>query len=513
MDGLYDEIRAAIHAVWKRRWIALGIAWVICLGGWLVVSQIPNQYVSTARIFVQLQSILPAQDGSIQQVEAQKDIERVRQTLTSAVNLRKVVMGTELAGTVASERDVADRIAGLQKAIKLTPQADNNMFEISATIANSGTSDAANARLARAVVQKMIDIFVEDNLSSNREETGASLRFLDQQIDERQRALQEAEAKKADFQARYLGSLPGTGTIADRMSQAQTQLSQINADLAAAQSSLAAVNGQLGGTPQSLPGVGGPTSGPARARLAAIQGQLAEARSRGWTDSHPDVIALNNQLRMAQSAAAGEPLTAGGGGTPNPLFLSLQSMQADRAAQVAALGQRKAQIEGDLTRLAQTLNADPAAAADMAAIDRDYMVLKDQYDKLLASREQVRIRSSVQTQTDAVKFSVIDPPTAPTKPASPNRPLLLAAVLIVGLGGGVAGAFGLSKLQTTYSTSSRLEKASGLRVLGSIGEVVTEAQAALRRRQLKMFAGAAGGLVAAFALLLGVEFIQRGLVA
>ncbi|WP_448502265.1 XrtA system polysaccharide chain length determinant [Sphingomonas sp.] len=512
MDGLYDEARAALHAVWKRRWIALGIAWAISLAGWLVVSQIPNQYVSTARIFVQMQSILPAQDGSIQQVEAQRDIERVRQTLTSAVNLRKVVLGTELAGTVASERDVADRIAGLQKAIKLTPQADNNMFEISATIANSGTSDAANARLARAVVQKMIDIFVEDNLSSNREETGASLRFLDQQIAERQRALQEAEAKKADFQARYLGSLPGTGTIADRMSQAQTQLSQINADLAAAQSSLAAVNGQLAATPPNLPGVGGPMSGPARARLAAIQGQLAEARSRGWTDSHPDVVALNAQLRMAQAAAAGEPLSAGGG-TPNPLFLSLQSMQADRAAQVAALGQRRAQIEGDLNRLAQTLNADPAAAADMSAIDRDYLVLKDQYDKLLASREQVRIRSSVQTQTDAVKFSVIDPPTAPTAPASPNRPLLLAAVLVVGLGGGVAAAFGMSKLQTTYATPGRLEKASGMTVLGAIGEVVTDAQAALKRRQLRLFAGAAGGLVAALALLLGIEFIQRGLVA
>ncbi|TKD50928.1 XrtA system polysaccharide chain length determinant [Sphingomonas baiyangensis] len=513
MDGLYDEFRAALHAVWIRRWLALGVAWALCLLGWLVVSMIPNQYVSTARVFVQLRSILPAQDGSIAQVEQQKDIERVRQTLTSAVNMRKVVLGTSIADGVSSERDVTDRIAGLQKAIKLTPQQDPNLFEISATIANAGMSDAENAKLARDVVQKLIDIFVEDNLQSNRDETSTSLRFLDQQIEQRQRALQEAEAKKADFAARYLGSLPGTGTIADRLGQARQQLGQVDADLAAAQSSLSAVNGQMAGTPATTPGTGGAVSGPTRARLATIQGQLAEARGRGWTDSHPDVIALNNQLRAAQAAAANEPMYGGDAGATNPLYLSLRSMQADRAAQVAALSQRKAQLEGDLDRLNQAMAADPAAAADMAAIDRDYLVLKDQYDKLLASREQVRIRSSVQSETDAVRFSVIDPPTAPRVPTAPNRPLLLAGVLILGLGGGVGAAFGLSKLQTSYPTVQRLEKASGMPVLGAIGEVVTEAQQALRKKQLRMFAGGAGGLAAVFVVLLGVEFVQRGMVA
>jgi hypothetical protein len=44
----------------------------------------------------------------------------------------------------------------------------------------------------------------------------------------RQKALQEAEAKKADFQARYLGALPGTGSLDDRIGAARTQLSQID---------------------------------------------------------------------------------------------------------------------------------------------------------------------------------------------------------------------------------------------------------------------------------------------
>jgi len=498
MGGLYEEARLALHAVWRKRWIALAVAWVICLGGWFVVSRMPNQYESRARVSVQLRQVLPTQQGTAT-IEQQKNIDRVRTTLTSAVNLEKVVRGTDLANTVANDRDVTDRAAGLQKAIKITTTADN-LLEITATL--------PRPKLATAVVQKLIDIFVEDNLQSGRYETGQSLRFLDQQLEARQKQLQEAEAKKADFQARYLGTLPGTGSLNDRVGAARQQLAQVESDLAGAQSSLNAVNAQMNGTSATSGGTA--SLGPARARVAAIQGQLAEARGRGWTDNHPDVIELKSQLAQAQAAAKSEPLVAGGG-AGNPLYLTLKSMQADKSAQVAALVQRKAQIQGDLDTLNTKMSQEPQVAAEQAQIDRDYQVLKDQYDKLLSDREQVKLQSQVQTDTDAVKFNVIDPPTSPRAPTAPNRPLLLAAVLIVGLGGGVAAAFALGKLQTSFPIASKLEKASGKPVIGSIVEVVTDTQRALRRKQLSLFMGGAAALGVAFVVLLGLEFVQRGL--
>lgn len=509
-SGLFDELRAALHAVWIRRWVALAVAWAICLAGWLVVSQIPNQYESRARVFVQLRNVLPTQNGATQ-AEQTKAVDRIRQTLTSAINLQKVVRGTDLAQTVSSDRDIADRVAGLQKAIKITSTQDN-LFEISVVIANAGASDAANAKLARQIVQKLIDIFVEDNLSSNRDETSQSLAFLDNQLAARQRQLQDAEAKRADFQTKFLGSLPGTGTLDDRMSQARTQLAQIDSDLAAAQSSLAAVNGQMAGTTPSIAGAAG-AAGPARARLQAIQGQIAEGRGRGWTDNHPDMIALRTQLAIATAAARGEPAGAGDGGSPNPLYLSLKSMQADKAAQVAALTERRNQITRDLNTFDAKVAQSPGAAAQQAAIDRDYQVLKDQYNQLLADREQTSLRNQVQTQTDAVKFNVVDPPTSPRAPIAPNRPLFLTGVLILGLCGGIGAAWALSQLRTTFATASRLEKASGMPILGSIGETISAAQVALRRRRLRLFAGGAGALAAAWALLLGLEFFQRGMIA
>ncbi|HSX53825.1 MAG TPA: XrtA system polysaccharide chain length determinant, partial [Sphingomonas sp.] len=496
MGGLWEEIRTLLHGIWQRRWIALAIAWALCLAGWLVVSQIPNQYESRARILVQLRQILPGQ-GAASQQEQQKDIDRIRQTLTSAVNLEKVVRGTELANTVATDKDVAARVAGLQQKIKVVAQQDN-LFEITAT--------ASNGKLARAIVQKLIDIFVEDNLTQGRAEASQSLTFLDQQLAERQKALQVAEAKQAEFQARYLGSLPGTGSLTERLATARAQLAQVNSELAAAQSGLAAVNGQMAGTTATSPGSGGAVAGPARARVSAIQGQLAEARARGWTDNHPDVAALKSQLSQAQVAARGEkPVAAAGGAGANPLYLGLKTMQAERSAQVAALANRKAQIEADINAFDQKIASDPAAAQEQAEIDRNYQVLKTEYDKLLTDREQVKLRSQAASQADAVKFDVVDPPVTPTAPSAPNRMLLLTGVLIVGLGGGVAAAFGLSQLAGTFSTSKRLEKASGMSVIGSVGEVVTAAQTALRKKRLQMFAAATGGLVFAWVALLGLE--------
>jgi len=296
------------------------------------------------------------------------------------------------------------------------------------------------------------------------------------------------------------------------MSAARTQMAQVDSDLAAAQSSLAVMNGQMAGTAATVAGAGG-TAGPARARLAAIQGQLAEAQAKGYTDRHPDVVALRGQLAAAQAAARNEPLSAGGGGSANPLYLSLKSMQADKQATVAALTMRKNQLQSDLNQLTAKLAGNPAVAAEQSQIENDYQVLKDGYAKLLADREDIKLRGQAESQTDAIKFTVIDPPTAPRVPTAPNRPLLLTGVLVAALCVGVGVAFAMGQLKTTYPTAGRLERATGMPVIGSIGEAVTAAQVAMRRRKLIYFGGGAAGLVVAWIALIGVEMVQRGLAA
>ena len=123
------------------------------------------------------------------------------------------------------------------------------------------------------------------------------------------------------------------------------------------------------------------------------------------------------------------------------------------------------------------------------------------------------LRAQAQTQTDAVKFSVIDPPTAPRVPTAPNRPLLLSGVLVAGLLAGVGAAFAMGQVQATFATAQRLEKVSGMTVIGSVGEMLTRRQEEERRRRLKWFAGATAALAVAYVGLLGLEMVQRGLAA
>lgn len=520
MGNLYDEALVLLHGVWRRRWLALGVGWGVALIGWLVVALIPNTYKSQARIYVQPQSLLTDKVG-ISAGERAASLETVRQTLTSAANLEQVVRGTGLAKQVTTDAEVAAKAGSLQKSIEITAKQDN-LFDISATARESGLSDGENARLSQAIVTKLIDLFATGNLQGGREETGASLKFLDAQITQRSQQLADAEGKRAAFEAKYLSQLPGSGSIAERIGQARGELSRLESDYAAAQSGLAAVNGQLAATPASTrtPGVMMPGSpGAVDGRSAAIEGQIADGQARGWTDQHPDMVALRGQLGRVRSQGRG----GGGGGTgarmtagtsaPNPMYVSLRSMQAERQATAGAIGARKSQIEGEINRVLTLQSSDPEFSRQQTELDRDYGALKVQYDKLLADREDLKLRGQVQSQTAAVKVSVIDPPSVSTVPATPNRPLLLTLVLLAALAAGIGTAFAQSQLKTTYATPARLERASGLPVIGTISEVVRANERPLRRQRLVQFASGAGALVGVWVLLMVVEFVGRSLVA
>lgn len=505
MTGIYEDVRIALYGIWHRRWLALGAAWLVCLLGWLIVAMIPNSYESKARIFVQTEDVLSAQIGIGS--DRKRDIERVRQTLTSAVNLSKVVRATRLGEKVSTDKQMEAAVEALARNIQVVSQQDS-LFEITATSGSGAYSDVENARLAQDIVQKMIDIFREENLAGERGEMTGTLAFMDQQLADRQKALEAAERARQEFESRNAGLMPGTGSVSARMEAARSELRGVESDLLAAQSALAAINGQLSSTPPML-AVSGPQGG-AKGALAQVQADLGAMRARGLTDSHPDVIALRNQVAQLSRAAAAE---GPGGGVPNPAHATLQSIKADREASLVSLQSRRGSLQGELAQLSARQYSEPAVAAEAARIDRDYGVLKEQYDKLLRDREQLRLRGQVETERSAVKFEVIDPPTTPRSPAAPDRPLLLVAVLIVGIGTGCGLAFAMAQLKSTYATTGQLERATGMIVLGSVSESLTRAAQADRLRNVKRFASATAGLLVVLALLMAVEFLKRGMVA
>ncbi|MCA1749297.1 MAG: chain-length determining protein [Sphingomonadales bacterium] len=518
MNGIYEEIRLALHGIWQRRWLALAVAWGIAILGWVVIALIPNSYESRSKVYVQTQSAL-ANEVGISERDQRAMVERIRQTLASTANLEAVVRGTDLAEEAASDEEVRAMAARLRPNVTVVAQQDpdaysqqGNMFEIATRWSGGGFSDGRSARLARQINQELLDALVEDNLAGNREEAESSVAFLDRQIEQRERALRELEQQRMQFEDQFAGLIPGTGSIADRISQARVELRNVESDLAAAQSSLSTVQAQMNAVPATVPVPGSVAAGPATARLNALQQQLAEARGRGWTDSHPDVVALESQITRARAQARGE---RGGGGASasNPLHMSLQSMLADRQSQVAALTAQRDRLRSAIEQISRREASDPNGLAEQQQVERDYQTALTQYRELVADRETIRLRGDVTTETDSSQIRIVNPPSSPGAPVAPNRPLLLVLVLVAAIAGGVGTAFAQSQLRTTYATASRLAAQTGLPVLGAVGDFLRPDRLAENRRLLRRFAAAGAGLFGVFTLLMAVEFVQRGLVA
>ncbi len=506
MSEIFEELRTALYSVWHRRWLALAVAWGVCLLGWLVVAMIPNSYEAKARIYVDVDDVLSEQLGIAG--DGREEIRRVRQTLASAVNLEKVIKSTRLGENITERSALETEIKNLDEKVTVTSEQDN-LFEITATVGKGDLSDAENAVLARDVVQKLIDILRDEHVAGSRAQVSGAVTQIDEQLDERKRELEAAEQRRLAFEAQYPDLIGGSSTLVTRLQQARTEARGIEADLAAAESALAAINGQLAGTPRTIdtPGTGGP-----RAALAGAQAQLAELRSRGLTDEHPDVVATTRQVQILTRQVAAQGPNAGGG-TPNPAYTSLVSIRADRQASVESLQSRRAAIQSDIAALMGSQAAEPEVAAEANRISRDYEVLQQNYEKLLQDREELRTRGEVEDNTSQFKFQLTDPPVVPQGPAAPNRPLLLLGVLFVGLASGAGAAYALSQLRSTFATPKKLERALDLPVIGSISMTVSEAAKELRAKRLKQFAGATAGLFGVFVILLGIEFVSVGAVA
>ena len=52
MQDVYAQLVSYVLGVWRHRWLALGMAWVLALTGWAYVWQMPESYVATARTWI-----------------------------------------------------------------------------------------------------------------------------------------------------------------------------------------------------------------------------------------------------------------------------------------------------------------------------------------------------------------------------------------------------------------------------------------------------------------------------
>ena len=52
MQPLLFQVRTYLSGAWHYRWVAVAVAWVVCVVGWAAVAFIPNQFDAVAKIYV-----------------------------------------------------------------------------------------------------------------------------------------------------------------------------------------------------------------------------------------------------------------------------------------------------------------------------------------------------------------------------------------------------------------------------------------------------------------------------
>jgi len=150
------------------------------------------------------------------------------------------------------------------------------------------------------------------------------------------------------------------------------------------------------------------------------------------------------------------------------------------------------------------MNTAPEVEAQFSRLNRDYNVVKAQYEALVEQLGRVRLGEQA-AQTGVFRFDVVDPPRASFEPVFPKRPLLAVGALVgaIALGGGVA--FLLNLLRPAFSSVRHLREKTGLTVLGAVSMTWIERHDALLRRSALRL----GGSLLGMALLCGVYLLTQ----
>ena len=471
MNSLRSQVSFYWERLWRRRWWAAAVAWVVCVIGWIALSRIPDQYESMARVYMSSdQALSSLLHGISVDDDLNARLDRMQRTLLSAPNMKKLMEMTDLGSRVRNVSDQQLVIAHLQRAISIKPQT-SNLFTVSYR--------DPDPVMAQSVVSNLLSIFMDASEGDSRTDINGAQRFVQTELDRLETALRAAEQKKSAFQSRYYDLLPSAGSASSALEQARVSVQQINDDLGDALAERANLQKEIAGVPpyestpmvDSLPGRDQGLSLTPETRLGQLTTQLEVDRAT-MTAQHPVIVALQHQIDalMAQIAAKGGSAAQASkppGQTVNPLYRELKVKLVDEDSKIASLRRRLESAQSNKDRMEAEAQAAPGVGAEFINISRDYEVIKRNYDQLLERRESARITEDEDKKGTKLDVRTIDTPEVPSMPIGPERVLYASLILAAGLAAGVGTAFILSELDTSFSSAAGLQ-AFGLPVVGVI---------------------------------------------
>ena len=476
IDSLFPYIRALL----RDKWLALWIAWAVCILGWSAVLLWPDKYESKAKIHVDTQSILaPLLEGMAIQPNIAVRVELMTKILLGRPNIERVIRMVDLDIDIESEDDFEQLVNKLQQSIEINTAGNMNLYTIAARY--------SAPEEAKLIVQSLLSIFVEEIQGKVREESDQASRFLDTQVQAYEQRLSGAEKNLEVFRRQYVGELPQEGaTFYQDYQKTKTLLEKSRLHLQEALSKREALKRQMEGDEPTYLGLGEKKSQPIEGNFSSRIKELQQTRDNlliNYTDEHPRVKAVSRMLEDLQQQQSKKRSTRKAVNTPLLLGDKLTSLQKSTffqqltvslgkaEAEAAAMQARVAEYSSRLAKLKEQMNSALGVETKLQGLNRDYQIIKKRYDDLLSRRETARLSERVE-QTKVVKFRIVESPSLPLKPVAPNRPFFATLVLISGLLLGIGVSIIRSLIYPAFYTVKQLASVVGKPVLSSIENIV-----------------------------------------
>jgi succinoglycan biosynthesis transport protein ExoP len=489
-------------AIVHRRfwWITLPL-FLCWLGVWAVSWFMPATYKSEALILVEQQQVPENYVASNVTVDLQDRLQSMTQQILSRTRLQTTIDRFHLYSThrgLVGLVQAKDPIDQMRNDIKIDLVRSPGRAELTAFKIQYS---AASPELAQQVNSELTSLFIDENLKAQQQQSESTTDFLSTQLADARAKLEEQENKVRAFKAAHFGDLPSEmQSNVQILSGLQAQLQTTERDVDGAKQQKLYLESLLQQYASQSRGNEDSTQTSPDAldkKLTDLRLRLADARSR-YTDDYPDVVALKDEIAKTeamkkQSEGEGSSTektskaqeTTGRGTATAPLSSTPTMMQIQgqlRAAQleIENLQKQETYIESGISSYQARLNLTPQTEQELADVSRGYEESMSNYNSLLQKQMQSQLATSLEQRQQGEQFRILDPPSLPSRPTSPNH-------LKVSLGGLALGALvGLGFAALLEVTQQRVWKVRDLeglvpaRVLVVLPHLSTPAEDRLR---------------------------------
>lgn len=499
LSEIVEEIKDFLRGAWRYRWEAILSAWVICLVGWGLVLSMPDVYRASSRLHIDTDdSLQPLLAGMAIESNLLDDVNVMLKSIISRPTLEKIAAksGFDLGNSDPAEIEALIKRLGESLEIELDRE---QVLEISI--------EHTNASVAYAVVDVLIDIFVEDLMGTTRSDTQSAQDFLEKKLVEYEALLADAEQRLADFKKRNLGQMPGErGGYYARLQGEMQALQELDSRIRLARQRRDALQSQMAGEEPTFGVVdngsrGGSATSP---QIATLEAELTQLRL-SYTDSHPDVIRVKELLADMRAEAAA---TQSGTRLPptsivdqNPVYQQMKIQFSQAELELSQLQIQRADQSRIVENLRTKIDTIPEIEAELTKLNRNYDVYQAQYNELVQRLEKARLSEDVEQSNTGLNFKLIDPPSVGSAPVGPQRALLATVALIFATLVGAGFAALRNIMSPVFYSAHKLERLFGVSVIGTVKRFQAPDDIAKARVGSVMLSITVGALIACYGFI------------